>query len=100
MPPLRPVRAPVLLALLPLFALVACRGAGDARESARGASSDSAAVVTDAGGRAVRFERPPTRIVSLIPAVTQMIVELGERDALVGRTDFDTLASVASLPSV
>jgi iron complex transport system substrate-binding protein len=57
-------------------------------------------VITDAGGRSVRFERPPTRIVSLIPAVTEMITELGDRDALVGRTDFDTLASVASLPSV
>jgi iron complex transport system substrate-binding protein len=57
-------------------------------------------VVTDAAGRSLRFERPPARVVSLVPSVTHALVELGAIAALVGRTDYDTLAAVRALPSV
>ena len=62
--------------------------------------SGSPVVITDASGREVRFDRPPARVLSLVPTVTQMLVELGAGDALVGRTDYDTLAVVRGLPSV
>jgi ABC-type Fe3+-hydroxamate transport system substrate-binding protein len=39
-------------------------------------------------------------VLSLVPAVTQILIELGASDALVGRTDYDTLAVVRALPSV
>lgn len=42
----------------------------------------------------------PQRIVSLVPSVTRMIVELGEGHRLVGRTDYDTTPPLDTLPSV
>lgn len=97
----RPGRtAPGLFTLLACFVLAACGFSGDAREAAPVSTSDSAIVVTDASGRVVRLAHSPTRVLSLIPAVTQLMVELGARGALVGRTDFDTLAILRALPSV
>ena len=64
------------------------------------APADSLLVVTDATGRPLRFDPPPTRVLSLVPSVTRMLVELGAAAALVGRTDYDTLAAVRTLPSV
>ena len=90
--------APAFLPLLACFTLAAC-GPGDARE-APAPTADSEIVVTDAAGRVVRLDHSPTRVVSLIPAVTRLMVELGAREALVGRTDFDTLAILSALPSV
>lgn len=93
--------APIPLVLLAGVALGACGDATSGRQADRGAAvADAAVVVTDASGRTVRFDHPPERILSLIPTVTQMLVELGARDALVGRTDFDTLLAVRALPSV
>lgn len=40
------------------------------------------------------------RIVSLVPAATATIGALGAEDRLVGRTDFDTAAALADVPSV
>tara|TARA_B100001123_G_scaffold306597_1_gene342578 strand:+ start:24899 stop:25750 length:852 start_codon:yes stop_codon:yes gene_type:complete len=85
--------------LLASVTLGACGNTGLERQ----VESDAAAsqvVVTDASGRLIRFDRPPARVLSLVPAVTQMLVELGVGDALVGRTDYDTLAVVRLLPSV
>jgi iron complex transport system substrate-binding protein len=42
----------------------------------------------------------PTRIVSLVPSVSSMIVALGEGHRLVGRTDYDHLPPLDTLPSV
>lgn len=42
----------------------------------------------------------PRRIVSLVPSVTRMIVELGAGHRLVGRTDYDTAPPLDTLPSV
>jgi ABC-type Fe3+-hydroxamate transport system substrate-binding protein len=85
-------------ALLAALASAACRPADAPPE--RADPADSAVVVVDAAGRSVRFEEPPRRIVSLIPAVTAMLLALDARAELVGRTDFDTLPAVRDLPSV
>jgi len=85
--------------LLSSVTLGACSDTGLERQVEGGAAA-SQVVVTDASGRVVRFDRPPARVLSLVPAVTQMLVELGVGDALVGRTDYDTLAVVHMLPSV
>lgn len=90
-------RAPLLL--LSSVTLGACSDTGLERQVEGGAAA-SQVVVTDASGRVVRFDRPPARVLSLVPAVTQILVELGVGDALVGRTDYDTLAVVRVLPSV
>ena len=92
--------APASLVLIACLVPGACGSPGDAREAAPAAPADSAIVVTDAAGRVVRLAHSPTRVLSLIPAVTRLMVELGARDALVGRTDFDTLAILGNLPSV
>ncbi len=44
--------------------------------------------------------RPPERIVSLVPAVTEILLELGARGRLVARTDSDPHPGLAALPSV
>ncbi len=90
--------------LLPLLASVtlAC-GGGDAPpdETAGAAESDAPPIrLFGADGRSVTLERPARRVVSLIPAVSQLVVELGAADRLVGRTDYDTLSALQDLPSV
>ncbi|HZD06403.1 MAG TPA: helical backbone metal receptor [Longimicrobiales bacterium] len=57
-------------------------------------------MVTDAEGRAVVVAPPPERIVSLVPSATRVLLDLGAGDRLVGRTEHDTLAALAALPSV
>ncbi|MCF8032917.1 MAG: adenosylcobinamide amidohydrolase [Desulfarculaceae bacterium] len=44
--------------------------------------------VTDLAGRQASFEAPPTRIVSLVPAVTESLYALGAGDAVKGTTIF------------
>jgi iron complex transport system substrate-binding protein len=56
--------------------------------------------LTDDTGRELIFPRPPRRIVSLIPSVSQIFQALGAGEALVGRTVFDTTPPLAHLPSV
>ena len=92
-------RAPLLL--LASVTLGACGDAESGQGVERGVLPSAAPVViTDASGRAVRFDHPPARVLSLVPTVTRMLVELGAGEALVGRTDYDTLAVVRALPSV
>ena len=87
-----------------LLAFITLSGCGDTGPSQSaesvGAPSASSVVITDASGRSVSLDRPPARILSLVPTVTQILVELGAGDALVGRTDYDTLPAVRELPSV
>jgi iron complex transport system substrate-binding protein len=92
------IRSAVPLLAACALAVAAC---GDPRDTAeQPAPADSTAVVVDASGRTLWFERPPARVVSLVPSVTRALVELGAGAALVGRTDYDTLAAVGALPSV
>ena len=63
------------------------------------AMGDTGAVVDDRG-RAHDRSAPRTRIVSLIPAVTETLVALGAADRLVARTRYDEDPLLADLPSV
>jgi iron complex transport system substrate-binding protein len=54
----------------------------------------------DAVGALLTFHEAPTRIVSLVPSATQILQALGAQDLLAGRTQYDTEATLAHLPSV
>lgn len=77
---------------LAVFALTGC-------EAGRRASVATGAVVDDRG-RLHDVTAPRTRIVSLIPAVTETLVAIGAADRLVARTRYDDAPEVAALPSV
>lgn len=98
--PSRLLRA-ALVAALP--ALAACGGSdASARPSADAPpSAPSGPVqVTDDAGQLVRLDRPATRIVSLIPSATDLLVAMGARTQLAGRTEYDRDSALAALPSV
>ena len=60
-----------------------------------------AITVRDMLGREVTLGRPPVRIVSLVPSVTEIIYALGAEDRLAGRTDYCEVPPAAkSKPSV
>jgi iron complex transport system substrate-binding protein len=61
--------------VLPLVLTLACRPA-----------SPGAGPLVDDGGTAVTLTAPPRRIVSLIPATTELVFALGAAERLVGRT--------------
>ena len=89
----------ILLGICLVFC--ACSEPASERLSPSGPTpSDSGLVVVDAAGRSLRFDRPPARVLSLVPSATAILVSLGVSDVLVGRTDFDTTAALRDLPSV
>jgi len=56
---------------------------------------------TDDLGRFLQLNAPPTRIVSLVPAITELLYALGEGDRLVGRSVWDEQpVQVLEVPSV
>ena len=78
-----------------LFAVAAC-----GRESRHAPAPGRISVVDDAG-RTVALAQPPTRIVSLSPAVTELLFALGAGDRLVGRTTWcDYPPAARRIPSV
>ncbi|MGH7443443.1 MAG: ABC transporter substrate-binding protein [Longimicrobiales bacterium] len=85
------------LASLALVCLIAC-DAGDAGRDAT-PSARPPIVVTDDAGRAVALDSPAARIISLVPAQTDVLLALGARDRLIARTAFDTQPELAALPS-
>jgi len=58
--------------------------------------------ITDAAGREWRFDRPPRRVVSLVPSLSHTLAGLGLADRLAGRTVFCTQPPelVESVPAV
>ncbi len=86
-----------------LIALVCCAAvlAACDTEPPRPASQaePGAIVVTDDAGSAVRLAAPAERIISLVPAQTDILLALGVGRRLVARTAFDTQPELAALPS-
>lgn len=70
-----------------------------ASEQARTGTDSTAWRARDDMGRAVQLSAPPRRVISLMPAVTDMIIALGAADRLIARTEWDTAAVVRHLPS-
>lgn len=86
------------IATLCLAAAVAAACGAD--RPAERAAPPAAIALTDDAGREVRLAAPAARVVSLLPAATDVVVALDAADRLVARTDYDTHASLAALPSV
>jgi iron complex transport system substrate-binding protein len=64
-------------------------------------SNDSAdIVVQDDAGRSVALSQPASRIVSLMPTVTDLVIAMGHADRLIARTDYDNDPRIARLPSI
>ncbi len=83
--------------LVALAAALACRPADRASRPPR----DAVYTVTDDAGRTVALAQPARRIVSLSPAVTELLFALGVGDRVVGRTTWCDYPPPASLvPSV
>ena len=81
------------LSLLLILLFAAC-----GEQTRQAATTDT---VTDDYGRTVVVPSAPQRVVSLSPAVTEIIYALGAGDLLVGRTDFCTYPPEAlSIPSI
>ncbi len=64
------------------------------------AHAPAAVLAVDADGDTVRLVRPATRVVSLVPSATDMLVGLGAVSVLAGRTRYDRDPAVAAVPSV
>lgn len=102
-------RRPRLLLSLLAVAFAGCGGdpesGVDRADVARPGAPDSAVLdepvtVVDAEGRTVSLSTRPARIVSLVPAATQVLLEVGAGHRMVGRTENDTALALAGLPSV
>ena len=79
--------------------VIACAFAvGCAREQAETRPA-GITVVGDAGDT-VRLAAPAQRIASLMPTVTDLLIAMNVHDRLIARTDYDTDAKVAQLPSL
>jgi iron complex transport system substrate-binding protein len=89
----------------PLSLLLACAAAacGEARnppELARATGAEGAPIVVDDAGASHAGAPPRSRVLSLIPGVTDVVLALGAGESLVGRTRFDVQPEIAGLPSV
>lgn len=114
-----PSNLPGLVLLLGTLLLGGCGPDRDAPSADPGGSVESSGVPTPAGGGAPgipegwaprtvtdhagnswTLDEPPRRIVSLVPSATLLLLELGEGERLVGRTDYDDDPRAAQVPSV
>lgn len=95
-----------LVGLAALLALLAgCDVAGShagnaAHDVARPAADGAAPSVVDDAGRQVALRAPARRVISLIPAQTEIVGILAGQQTLVARTQWDTDPALAHLPSV
>lgn len=72
--------------------------ADELRES--GAGAEGAHVVVDGRGVSLSSAEVRTRVVSLVPSMTETLLAFGAAPALVGRTRFDGDPRIAHVPSV
>ena len=80
--------------------LVAC-GHSSNHSSNQAFKQSNNYTVTDDYGRTVVVPATPQRVVSLSPAVTEIVYALGAEDILVGRTDFcEYPPEAATIPSI
>jgi iron complex transport system substrate-binding protein len=86
-------RAPGAPAALLALLLASC---GEAPEPA----PDHAIAVVDDAGRTVALPAPARRVISLIPAQTEIVGVLAGRDVLIARTQWDRDPELAHLPSI
>lgn len=91
--------APVAIRYVATAALIMLAACERPDTQPAGSSADTTKAVKDDAGRTVQFAQPARRIISLMPAVTDMILALGAQDRLIARTAFDTDARIAHLPT-
>lgn len=85
-----------ILILILVFVFSSCGHSGN--QTIRQSNNDT---VVDDYGRTVVVPAQPQRVVSLSPAVTEIIFALGAQDLLVGRTDFCVYPDAAAeIPSI
>jgi iron complex transport system substrate-binding protein len=84
----------LLSAALLIAAGIGCAG-GDAPDE----QTRTISVVDDAG-RTVALGRPARRVISLVPAQTEVVGILAGRDVLIARTQWDRDPALAQLPSI
>ena len=85
-----------VLSMAAMVVLVTAAGCGGG-----GAAADKTTTFTDDYGRTVTVPQQPRRVVSLSPAVTEIMYAIGADSLLVGRTDFCTYPpQVAEIPSI
>jgi iron complex transport system substrate-binding protein len=85
-----------------LAAMVAagCQRPEEAPRPAAAGATVSGVRVTDDAGRVVALPAPARRVISLIPAQTEIVARLAGPDVLVARTQWDLDPALAHLPSV
>lgn len=83
-----------LVAVLAGALCTACR-----TDTADRAATSASVQVTDFAARTVRIDKPAARVISFMPAVSDLIVAMRAQDLLIARTQYDVDPRLAHLPS-
>jgi iron complex transport system substrate-binding protein len=96
----KPVRRGTAHQATVLISALAAVGAASCRAD-RSAPADAASIsVVDDAGRTVTLQQPARRVISMIPAQTEIVGILAGIDVLVARTVWDEDPRIAHLPSI